>query len=832
MLNRRLLIDYRMTILLCGAFVGLLVTPGTGQTTQPTEPTSQPALPASLAGMTDEGEFVLYKDEEPLGHITSSWQPDGSFDRTSTLSMAGQTMTTTLSIRCGDDGLWDEMTIEAPVAKVSVVRDGETIRVTKDEKTTTISMKPNAVLFENFSPALISQAVRAYDREQGGKQTFPIFFLPGAIMDGSLERTDTVERRVGGRDESFTRYLYALPGVDIIIWMDSTDRFVFGDVPSQRAAYIRKGYESLRAPLDDDPLLSKAEHEVVVDPNVMMPMRDGVKLATDIYRPAGDGKFPVVLIRTPYQKTMSELDGKFYARRGYVCAIQDCRGRFASEGDWEAFVNEPKDGYDAVEWLAAQPWSTGKVGMIGASYLGWVQWWAAAEHPPHLVTIIPNVAPPDPFYNMPYEYGVYFLWAAIWWAEIVQSEATADLSGKAFSEIMERDYHELLRDLPVIDLDRKIFGSENPAWRAWITHNRVDDYWEPVSFLDRLENVNIPVFNQSGWFDGDGIGSKLNYLAMARHGHPHQKLVLGPWGHSDVASRMIGDEDFGEKAIIDLPREYLRWFDHWLKGVDNGIEREPLVSLFVMGRNDWLHGPTYPLPQTDFRKLYLHSGGKANTSKGDGTLSWEPPAADARPDLYTYNPGEPTPNPNMVRKMDEEKEKEISFEEKEAYAKAYHETITSTRDDILVYQTEPLTEPVTVCGPLSATLYASSSAKDTDWFVRFMTVDEKDEIFPLAEGKIRARFRESMRDPTPLEPGKMYEYTLDLWQTGIEIPKGHRMRVEVASASFPFFSRNLNTGGHNEMETAYVSAEQTVYHDAARPSHVLLPVIPATKAPE
>jgi putative CocE/NonD family hydrolase len=240
-----------------------------------------------------------------------------------------------------------------------------------------------------------------------------------------------------------------------------------------------------------------------------------------------------------------------------------------------------------------------------------------------------------------------------------------------------------------------------------------------------------------------------------------------------------------------------------------------------------LHGNVYPLPETKFEKWYLASGGQANTSNGDGRLTPEPPSADCPPDRYTYDPGDPTPSPDFYEEPEEEEGAPIkSVEEKKKQREAHHAKVTESRDDILVYTTEPLDKPLTFAGPVSAVLYASSSARDTDWFMRLMQVEPDGKIFSLAEGKIRARFRNSTARPELLEGGKVYEYQLDLWQTGITIPAGHRVRVEVASASFPAFSRNLNTGGHNEMETAYVPAEQTIHHNARYPSHVLLPVLP------
>lgn len=814
------------------------------------------ALPAPLSGFADEGAFSVYVNEEVIVTGGFTWSEDGSYEGEYTLSMAGQKVTSSLAIQVDDRGLWTRMDMKTALGPVTIVRAESTAEIQRQADTTTVHLKPNTVLFENFSPALIAHAIAIYDQAEGGRQPISIFIVPSAIMDGYLERLDPVERAVGGVDVTFERYVYGLPGVDVTVYLDERGRVVFGDVPQQHAAYVREGYEALLHAAEDT-LVSRPEFEIRMESNVGVPMRDGVELATDIYRPQAEGTFPVVLVRTPYKKEMNELQAKFFARRGYVYAVQDCRGRFASPGEWEPFVNEAEDGYDTVEWLAAQLWSSGAVGMIGASYLGWVQWWAARNRPPHLTTIIPNVSPPDPYFNIPYEYGAFFLLGSIWWADILESEATADLSGKTIMDVSDKEYAVILRDLPVIDLDVKVLGKENPYWRKWIEHPSNDDYWAPADFLDHLEDLDIPVFHQSGWFDGDGIGSKLNYLKMASYGHPYQKLVLGPWGHTDQATRRIGDQDFGQEAILDLQTEYVRWLDHWLKGVDNGIEREPLVSTFVMGTNKWLHGDTYPLEGTVMTKYYLGSGGGANTSKGDGTLSPQPPPAGSPPDRYVYDPGDPTPSPNFyvspeqMRKLeragaesggdpaDEEgpaderaaakqaKDKSRdSVEEELEKRRAFHAKVNEERRDILVYNTPALEKSLTFVGPVSAVLYASSSAVDTDWFMRLSRVDAGGRVYSLVEGKIRARYRDSFSRPELLKPGEVYEYHLDLWQTGITVPVGERLRVEVASASFPVFSRNLNTGEHNETATEFVEAEQTVYHDAEHPSHILLPVIP------
>ena len=454
--------------------------------------------------------------------------------------------------------------------------------------------------------------------------------------------------------------------------------------------------------------------------------------------------------------------------------------------------------------------------MIGASYLGWAQWLAASQNPPHLVCMIPNVAPPDPFYNFPYEYGVFFLQGAIWWAEVVESEATADISGGTLDKIFDREYGELLRSLPVIDLDVKILGKENRYWRNWIMHPTRDDYWESACHLDKLAQARIPVFHQSGWFDGDGIGSKLNYLAMASHGHPHQKLVLGPWGHTDTATRKLGDIDFGPKAIVDLQTAYLRWFDHWLKGIDNGIDREPLVSLFVMGTNEWIHGNTYPLEGTRFDKWYLASGGQANTSKGDGTLSRTMPAADSPADSLHLRPRRSHPRPDRVRGG---RRRPRTSRTRSARRPSRRTTrrCSSAAQDILVYTSEPFDRAVHVRRPGSAMLYAATSAKDTDWFVRLDEVTRRGRVLLAGSRPAAARFRNGVKTTELLQPDEVSSTSSTCGR-----PRGRSQRAPACGSrslrrTFPLFSRNLNTGGHNETETEFLSATQTILHDAAAP---------------
>ncbi len=801
-------------------------------------PPGRPAEPVPMSGHPLAAAYDLYVQGSKVGHIESDLTAAGRYTRKFTITMGGQSTETIATIEPDAQGRWVAMEITGSGETVTVKRlpDGAEFHLLKKNQTYTVKLPSSYVVYDNYGPTLDGFMLRRYDMAKGGVQKIFRYIAPSTSTEVTLEDKGVDPRPVGGKVQALRRFDMTLLGIEVHYWADEALDPVLMEVPVQKAAFVRTGYEELMRAVEaeaQDPLLSKPVFDVRRE-TVMMPMRDGVKLATDLYFPrtgnAAD-RFPVILIRTPYKKDMAELTGNDYARRGYVAAIQDCRGRFSSEGTWAPMIHEGKDGYDTIEWLGTRDWSSGKVGMIGGSYVGWVQLWAAVEKPPHLATIIPNVAPPDPMYNMPYEYGAFFTLGAIWWAEILESNATGDITGRTLAEINQRKYETILRSLPVVDLDLKILGRKNAYWRDWIAHPTDDAYWKPVDFMEKLKTLEIPVFLQSGWFDGDGIGTKLNYAALRGSKSPAVKVVIGPWGHTDTSVSRVGDHDFGPAAAPDLQAMYLRWFDRWLKGVDNKIDSEPLAQYFVMFSNTWVKGPVYPVPETRFTKYYLESDRGANTSRGDGLLALEPPAGGRESDAYVYDPGDPTPWPEYYFKSDEEAEREkgkpVDTAAEEARARAFHASVTEKRNDILVFQTPPLEAPVSVAGPISAELYASTSAPDTDWYMTLMDVDEKGQIFHLAHGVARARYRSSLERPELLKGGEVVKYALDLWQTGITFQKGHRIRVEVASAMFPLFSRNLNTGGRNETETKFRTADQRIFHSARYPSHVLLPVVDA-----
>lgn len=556
-------------------------------------------------------------------------------------------------------------------------------------------------------------------------------------------------------------------------------------------------------------------------------MRDGVKLSVDWYRPEAEGRFPAILIHTPYNNNSPgwTTRAKWFAKRGYAVVISDCRGRFDSDGEWDPFDRKHKtDGYDLVEWIAKQPWCTGKVGMTGPSYMGWTQWWTATQAPPSLKAIVPEVAPPDQFLSGPYQDGILICWMMDWAAAMAGRTAQATSEGPYGGFTATR--HEDFMKLPYAKLNVRRGALDAPWFDTWINKNTADDdYWRGIAYQTKeaYSKVAVPSLNITGWFDANHPGTPMNYVAMKKHGATPEArrpvLVIGPWPHSFNRNRKTGNADFGPDAVIDWDGYVCRWFDHFLKGVENGVTKDPPVFVFVMGANRWRAEKDWPLPQTKWVKYYLHSGGKANSLKGDGRLSTTAPA-DEPPDHYTYDPTKPTLAPFTGGHLEDG---------------PVDTRKPAEGNEVLVYTTPALEEDVEVIGPIEAKLFAATSANDTDWMMRLIDVHPDGQAALLCDGVLRARHRDPQNGGafnaeklSIIEPGKAYEYTLRFWRgTGNLFKKGHRIRVEVSSSYYPYYLRNLNTGADNiGLETKTVIAKQTVYHDKERPSHIVLPVIP------
>lgn len=570
---------------------------------------------------------------------------------------------------------------------------------------------------------------------------------------------------------------------------------------------------------------SPPQYEVVAELNQKAPMRDGINLMIDIFRPKADGQHPAVLMQTPYNKSGGAARARNFASRGYVVVNVDSRGRFESGGDWDPFSPKHKtDGYDMVQWISEQPWCDGNVGMYGLSYMGWMQWWTASQTPPALKAIVPEVAPPDQLVNCPYQNGILVCWMVDWAGAL--SDRLPHSAGPGgyggFAVNREQAYSKL----PYIDFDKTRNYKPTSWWRKWIHQNTADgEYWKAISYQtpESYGKVNVPSLAISGWFDANFPGTPMNYLGMKQHGGTpaarRPRMVVGPWEHIINRHREAAGVDFGPEAIIDWDGYVFRWFDYHLKGVDNGVLNDPPVHIFVMGRNQWRAAKDWPLPETQFTKFYLHSQSGANSSAGDGTLNTQPPQAEPS-DHYVYDPNDPTPSAGFTNgHIDGPRDISKSAE----------------RDDVLVYDTDVLTEDVEVIGPITAKLYAATDRGDTDWMIRLSDVHPDGRSLFLGEGVMRARHRDpkhhgafNAHKLSTIKPEQAYEYTIKFWRpTGNVFLRGHRIRVEISSSYFPYYLRNPNTGGDNiGLATEFHPANQTIFHDAERPSHVVLPIIP------
>ena len=577
-------------------------------------------------------------------------------------------------------------------------------------------------------------------------------------------------------------------------------------------------------------------YSVKFESNQELTLRDGTKTYVDVFRPDAAGAFPGLLQRTPYDKSSSgsrsgTLDAVSAAARGYAVAIQDVRGRYSSGGEFYTFVNESNDGYDSVEWLASQPWCTGKVGMYGVSYVGATQWLAAKSRPPSLKGIAPGVTASNyqegwAWQGGAFELGFNLSWTvgaltAANWGNLSRrlplTEEGMESIIKAKDDLNTGFAHLPMREVP--DLQ----GGLAPYYYDWMAHPEYDDYWKAVSIEESHSEIEVPAFNFGGWYDIFLGGTIRNYARMSSLGATEdarrgQKLVIGPWVHGGSPMSVSGEYNFGTRAAalaLDLQGQILSHYDYWLKGEDNGFVDQPPVRIFVMGENVWRQEDGWPLDRAENTRFYLRSGGGANTLNGDGVLSLDSPNSEP-PDVFAYNPLDPAPTRGG----------QLCCDPAFMPAGAYDQRPVEARPDVLVYSTPPLERDTEVTGPVSVTLYASSSARDTDFTGKLVDVSPDGYARNLTDGIIRARYRNPRTSASLLQPGQVYEFNIDLWATSNLFRKGHQIRVEISSSNFPRFDRNTNTGAPIGTDGDFVSALQTVYHTAEHPSHITLPIVP------
>ncbi|UCH03052.1 MAG: CocE/NonD family hydrolase [Candidatus Bathyarchaeota archaeon] len=545
---------------------------------------------------------------------------------------------------------------------------------------------------------------------------------------------------------------------------------------------------------------------VEVEQNVAIPMRDGVKLYANIYKPKAAGTFPVVLTRLPYGKDeyycFMPAIGTYWAKKGYICVVQDVRGKWNSEGEWYPLVHEAEDGYDTLNWIVNQAWCNGNIGMFGVSYFGYTQWAVAPLNHPNLKCIAPGTITTD-IYKWMYTNGAFRMQTAATWIYSMNSKT-------------QRNYFPLnYWHLPLITMDDEA-GVDYDYYNDVITHQSRHRFWDRLKIDEKYRQITIPVLHWGGWYDNFVKFTIDDWLQVREHAPARQNqwLVIGPIDHawSTESTRRIGKLDIGEHGchwIWDLHQQF---FDYWLKGIDNGFSETPRVNIFVLGDNTWRYEHEWPLARTQYTQYYFHSNGSANTVHGDGVLDTDKPK-DESSDRYIYDPNHPIT---------------ISLETDccKLAKELKDRTSVEQRTDVLVYTTSELEEDMEITGPLSVTLYAASSARDTDFTATLVDVFPDGYTHMIQEGIVRARYRNADRDVSLIEPGKIYKYAIDLWATSYVAKKGHKIRVEISSSNFNRYDRNPNTGNVFGMDTELVKATQTIYHDANRPSHISLPIIP------
>jgi putative CocE/NonD family hydrolase len=566
---------------------------------------------------------------------------------------------------------------------------------------------------------------------------------------------------------------------------------------------------------------------VTVERDVAGRMRDGTLLRADVYRPEQEGEYPVLLQRTPYDKTVAQQivyqHPAWYARRGYVVVVQDPRGRFTSDGEFRPYLDEATDTADTIAWAATLPGTTGRVATYGFSYPGANQLLGSAEQPAELACIAPGFTGNDFYDGWTYVGGAFSLAFIVSWVQpllaLPDAIKAGNLSGAIALASRATDFPGLYWTQPLGSFP--LFEEAGVAryFFEWLEHDTRDGYWQAISVRERYDRIMAPALHYGGWYDTFIEGTLENYRALAERAGDDpartQRLLVGPWLHIPWAP-LNGVRHFGEDAKNLIDEVQLEWFDYWLKG-EGDVLGWPPVRLFVMGEDRWRDYDAWPPSNAKVEEWYLRSSGRATSLSGDGTLSRDAPSEEP-PDVYVFNPGWPVPSLGGRSCC------LADFTPMGPFEQSYVEI----RNDVLVYSTPPLARDVEVTGTVELVLYAATDAVDTDWTAKLVDVDEKGHAINLCDGIVRARFRESLEHPTPIEANRVYEYRLRVGSTANLFKQGHRIRLEVSSSNFPMFDINPGNGQRSGEATLLQAkvATQAVFHDADRPSRLLLPVVP------
>jgi putative CocE/NonD family hydrolase len=545
-----------------------------------------------------------------------------------------------------------------------------------------------------------------------------------------------------------------------------------------------------------------AQNPIVKQLQVPVAMRDGVRLSTNAYVPSEHGRFPTILVRTPYNKDSAYSAGyQAFVDHGYAVVLQDVRGRYASEGAFQPLTQEISDGDDTLNWIARQTWSDGKVGMIGGSYSGITQWKAALSGNPHLKAIFPVVSGWDEYRDRYYSTGGAFKlgYRLEWLAENLRAPG------------YHQDFAKFVLHLPIRSADVKALGWTSPLWRDVMDHPAYDAFWKAVSTRDHINKVHVPVFSVGGWYDNFVESDLEAYQSLHKNGGLN-RIVIGPWPHN--MSIPFEGIDLGPESQVGVRSLQIAWFDQWLKGKDSALLSKQPIQFFVMGANKWREEREWPPEAAKPMDFYLQSGGKANSLTGDGALA-DKPGHKSPFDTFEFDPAHPVPTRGGS----------VCCNPKVFPWGPFDQRVVEERKDVLIYSTKPLKDPVEVAGPVKVALWVSTNVKDTDYTAKLVDVFPDGTARNLTDGILRLRYRDSLEKPELAKPGELYRIVVDAGPTSNVFLKGHRIRLEVSSSNFPRFDRNPNTGALIADATRFAKANQIVFHDAAHPSALTLLVI-------
>ena len=560
-------------------------------------------------------------------------------------------------------------------------------------------------------------------------------------------------------------------------------------------------------------LLSNAQ----VRTDVLVPMRDGVQLAADIYLPDGAGPFPVLLSRTPYNKIRGASRAAKFNQYGYAVVLVDSRGIHASQGNWQPYVTEAIDGYDTQEWIAKQPWCDGNIGMFGTSYPGFTQLLPAPYRSNSVKAIVPVAAQSDNYGSIWYTDGLYHLALALRWGA---NQASLASGGNPPSI----NWMQVMRYLPVKSA-LGAFGLESPFVSQTIKHSTYDDFWKSMSVRDVYSEMDVPAFHVTGWYDDLVHETIVNFLSMqshsrSKHARRWQKLLIGPWGHGLPREAVYGDVNFGPNMLIDSDKLHLNWYDYHLKGIDNGLNEEAPIRIFVMGANVWRDEYEWPLERVERSRFYLNSSGGANSRFGDGSLDLEL-SSKSDADTYRYDPRNPVPTYGGSGCCGGGLTPHGPLDQR----------VNQQRQDVLVYTTDILEKDIEVTGAIELQLFFRTDVPDTDFFATVSDVYPNGKAILVAEAMQRMRYRKSIEAPNWLNLNQVYEVKMQFWETSNVFKAGHRIRLHLTSSNFPRFDRNLNAAvpiGEG-LDADIVVATHVIYHNQELPSSLYLPVVPNSK---